>query len=84
MLVDDVQQNQSTRGHWQGYLGQLKSLTSGYNLNLDVNGNYQPQDSGEYVFVYDISNPKVPVEKQSSARPFATGKGRVAKVDEQR
>ena len=27
MLVDDVQQNQSTRGHWQGYLGQLKSLT---------------------------------------------------------
>lgn len=42
----------------------LLILTSGYNLNLDVNGNYQPQDSGEYVFVYDISNPKAPLEKQ--------------------
>jgi hypothetical protein len=27
----------------------LLILTSGYNLNLDANGNYQPQDSGEYV-----------------------------------
>lgn len=27
VLVDDVQQNQSTQGHGQGYLGQLKSLT---------------------------------------------------------
>jgi hypothetical protein len=26
----------------------LLILTSGYNLNLDPNGNYQPQDSGEY------------------------------------
>jgi len=42
----------------------LLILTSGYNLNLDVNGNYQPQDSGEYVFVYDISNPRAPVQKQ--------------------
>jgi outer membrane receptor protein involved in Fe transport len=28
VLVDDVQQNQGTQGHGQGYLGQLKSLTS--------------------------------------------------------
>lgn len=27
ILVDDVQQNQGTQGHGQGYLGQLKSLT---------------------------------------------------------
>jgi hypothetical protein len=27
VLVDDVQQNQSTQGHGQGYLGALKSLT---------------------------------------------------------
>ena len=26
-------------------------LTSGYNLNLDANGNFQPQDSSEYVCV---------------------------------
>lgn len=42
----------------------LLILTSGYNLNLDVNGNYQPQDSGEYVFVYDITNPRTPVKTQ--------------------
>ena len=42
----------------------LLILTSGYNLNRDPDGNYQPQDSGEYVFVYDISNPSLPVEKQ--------------------
>jgi len=42
----------------------LLILTSGYNLNLDVNGNYQPQDSGEYVFVYDISTPSTPTETQ--------------------
>jgi DNA-binding beta-propeller fold protein YncE len=42
----------------------LLILTSGFNLNLDANGNYQPQDSGEYIFVYDISSPSVPVEKQ--------------------
>src|SRR5437867_9977857 len=27
VLVDDVQQNQGTQGHGQGYLGALKSLT---------------------------------------------------------
>jgi YVTN family beta-propeller protein len=42
----------------------LLILTSGFNLNLDSNGSYQPQDSGEYVFVYDISSPSVPVQKQ--------------------
>jgi len=42
----------------------LLILTSGYNLNRDSNGNYQPQDSGEYVFVYDISTPRKPVKKQ--------------------
>ena len=42
----------------------LLILTSGYNLNLDPDGNYEPQDSGEYVFVYDISEPSLPVEKQ--------------------
>src|SRR5271169_1429780 len=42
----------------------LLILTSGFNLNLDSNGNYQPQDSTEFVFVYDISSPSVPVEKQ--------------------
>lgn len=39
-------------------------LTSGYNLNLDPTGNYQPQDSGEYIFVYDISTPSTPVKTQ--------------------
>jgi hypothetical protein len=42
----------------------LLILTSGYNLNLDANGNYQPPDSGEYVFVYNISTPSTPVETQ--------------------
>jgi hypothetical protein len=35
VLVDDVQQNQGTQGHGQGYLGQLKSLTP--ELVQDVN-----------------------------------------------
>lgn len=42
----------------------LLILTSGYNLNLDANGNFQPQDSSEYVFVYDISSPSLPVKRQ--------------------
>jgi len=42
----------------------LLILTSGYNSNFDVNGNYQPADSGEYVFVYDISIPSAPLQKQ--------------------
>ena len=35
VLVDDIQQNQSTQGHGQGYLGALKSLTP--ELIQDVN-----------------------------------------------
>src|SRR6516164_1465195 len=42
----------------------LLILTSGYNLNLDSAGHYQQQDSGEYVFVYDLLSPSVPVQKQ--------------------
>src|SRR5215475_5110041 len=42
----------------------LLILTSGFNLNLSGTGSFQPQDSGEYVFVYDISSPSVPVQKQ--------------------
>jgi len=49
----------------------LLILTSGFNLNLDVHGNYQPQDSSEYVFVYDISSPSMPVEKQVVMVPNA-------------
>ncbi|HXY24447.1 MAG TPA: beta-propeller fold lactonase family protein [Candidatus Acidoferrum sp.] len=42
----------------------LLILTSGYNFNLDSNGNYDAQASGEFVFVYDISHPRSPVETQ--------------------
>lgn len=42
----------------------LLILTSGYNLNVDINYNLLLPDSGEYVFVYDISTPKTPVQKQ--------------------
>jgi DNA-binding beta-propeller fold protein YncE len=42
----------------------LLILTSGFNKLRDANGNVQPQDSSEYVFVYDISNPSTPVKKQ--------------------
>jgi YVTN family beta-propeller protein len=42
----------------------LLILTSGYNLNLDANGNFQPADSTEFVFIYDISTPGTPVQKQ--------------------
>ena len=33
----------------------LLILTSGYNIRYDERGNLLPQDSGEYVFVYDIT-----------------------------
>jgi DNA-binding beta-propeller fold protein YncE len=49
----------------------LLILTSGYNLNLSASGSYQPQDSSEFVFVYDISSPRVPVEKQVVLVPNA-------------
>jgi len=34
----------------------LLVLTSGYNLNDDANGNYDPAGSNEYVFIFDITN----------------------------
>jgi YVTN family beta-propeller protein len=51
----------------------LLILTSGYNYQLDSNGNFAPQDSSEYVFVFDISSPGVPVEKQVVLVPNAFG-----------
>jgi DNA-binding beta-propeller fold protein YncE len=42
----------------------LLILTSGFNKLRDANGVVQAQDSSEYVFVYDISNPSTPVKKQ--------------------
>jgi len=51
----------------------LLILTSGFNLNLDTNGNFQPQDSAEYVFVYDISSPGFPVKRQVVLVPNAFG-----------
>jgi len=49
----------------------LLILTSGFNLNLDSNGHFQPADSSEFVFVYDISAPAVPVKKQVVLVPNA-------------
>jgi DNA-binding beta-propeller fold protein YncE len=51
----------------------LLILTSGFNLNLDANGNFQPADSSEFIFVYDISSPSVPVKKQVVLVPNAFG-----------
>jgi DNA-binding beta-propeller fold protein YncE len=42
----------------------LLILTSGFNKLRDANGAVQPQDSSEYVFVYDITMPSAPVKKQ--------------------
>ncbi len=42
----------------------LLILTSGYNLNEDPSGNFPGADSGEFVFVYDISTPGTPVQTQ--------------------
>lgn len=44
VLVDDVQQNHSTQGHGQGYLGQLKSLTPELVAEVDIlNGPFNAQ-----------------------------------------
>lgn len=44
VLVDDVQQNQGTQGHGQGYLGQLKSLTPELVEDVDIlNGPFSAQ-----------------------------------------
>jgi DNA-binding beta-propeller fold protein YncE len=42
----------------------LLILTSGFNKLRDANGAVQPADSHEYIFVFDISTPSVPVKKQ--------------------
>jgi len=42
----------------------LLILTSGYNLMENSSGDYTGTDSGEFVFVYDISTPGTPVEEQ--------------------
>jgi hypothetical protein len=41
----------------------LLVLTSGFNQNLDSNGNVDPATSNEYVFVYDVSGEQ-PLQKQ--------------------
>jgi outer membrane receptor protein involved in Fe transport len=44
ILVDNVQQNQGTQGHGQGYLGQLKSLTPELVDGVDIlNGPFSAQ-----------------------------------------
>jgi YVTN family beta-propeller protein len=55
----------------------LLVMTSGYNLQLDSNGNFQAQDSNEYVFVNDISTPNLPVQKQVLLVPNAFSGGLV-------
>jgi outer membrane receptor protein involved in Fe transport len=48
VLVDNVQQNQSTQGHGQGYLGQLKSLTPELVQEVNIiNGPFSP-DYGDF------------------------------------
>jgi outer membrane receptor protein involved in Fe transport len=43
-LVDDIQQNQASQGHGQGYLGQLKSLTPELVDDVDIlNGPFSAQ-----------------------------------------
>jgi DNA-binding beta-propeller fold protein YncE len=49
----------------------LLILTSGFNKLRDANGQVQTQDSSEYVFVYDISAPSVPVKTQVVLVPRA-------------
>jgi hypothetical protein len=44
VLVDNVQQNQATQGHGQGYLGQLKSLTPELIQEVNIiNGPFSPE-----------------------------------------
>ena len=44
VLVDNVQQNQATQGHGQGYLGQLKSLTPELVQEVSIiNGPFSPE-----------------------------------------
>ena len=44
ILVDNVQQNQGTQGHGQGYLGQLKSLSPELVADVEIlNGPFSAQ-----------------------------------------
>ncbi len=44
VLVDDIQQNQASQGHGQGYLGQLKSLTPELVQDVEIlNGPFSAQ-----------------------------------------
>jgi DNA-binding beta-propeller fold protein YncE len=49
----------------------LLILTSGFNKLRGSDGKVQPQNSSEYVFVYDISSPSVPVQTQVVMVPNA-------------
>src|SRR5882762_841490 len=49
----------------------LLILTSGFNKLKGANGAVQAQDSNEYIFVYDISSPSVPVKTQVVLVPRA-------------
>src|SRR5467141_5395298 len=51
----------------------LLILTSGFNKLRDASGKVQPQDSSEYVFVYDLSLPRTLVKKQVVLVPRAFG-----------
>ena len=51
----------------------LLILTSGFNKLRGATGAVQAQDSSEYVFVYDISSPTVPVKTQVVLVPRAFG-----------
>src|SRR6266498_2130266 len=51
----------------------LLILTSGFNKLRDASGAVQAQDSSEYIFVYDISSPSVPVKTQVLLVPRAFG-----------
>ena len=51
----------------------LLILTSGFNKLRGANGAVLPQDSSEYVFVFDITSPSVPVQTQVLFVPRAFG-----------
>jgi DNA-binding beta-propeller fold protein YncE len=51
----------------------LLILTSGFNKLRGANGSVLAQDSSEYIFVYDISSPTVPVKTQVLLVPRAFG-----------
>jgi hypothetical protein len=48
VLVDNVQQNQGTQGHGQGYLGQLKSLTPELVQDVDIQNGPFSAEYGDF------------------------------------